>query len=184
MLVFYFAAAVVIWLGLVSLRNGFSFASYFNGQLRQPTCDYTPFASIIAPTRGLDIGLLENLEPLLVQNYPEYEVIFVTDRSDDPSVPLIERVIKRSSRPARIVFAGDAVDSGQKVHNLRFAVSQVDQKCEVLVFVDTDARPHKDWLRSLVSPLKDEHIGAATGYRWFIPSSGSFASHLRSVWNA
>ena len=184
MLVFYVAAAIVIWLGILSLRNGFSFASYVNAQLRQPSSDYTPFATVIAPTRGLDIGLHENLEPLLSQNYPQYEVIFVTDRSDDPSVLLIERVIKRSSRPARIVFAGNAVDNGQKVHNLSVAVSQVDSKCEVLVFVDTDARPHADWLRSLVAPLKDEHMGAATGYRWFIPQRGRMVSHLRSVWNA
>jgi cellulose synthase/poly-beta-1,6-N-acetylglucosamine synthase-like glycosyltransferase len=53
-----------------------------------------------------------------------------------------------------------------------------------LVFVDTDARPHSDWLRFLVAPLKDEHMGASTGYRWFIPASGRFAAHLRSVWNA
>ncbi|MCA1604617.1 MAG: glycosyltransferase family 2 protein [Acidobacteria bacterium] len=184
MLVFYFAVAVLIWLGILSLRNGFSFASYLNEQLRQPRSDYTPFVSVIAPTRGLDIGLYENLKPLLSQNYPEYEVIFVTDRSDDPSVPLVERVIKRRSCPARIVFAGNAVDNGQKVHNLRVAVSQVDSKCEVLVFVDTDARPHADWLRSLVAPLEHEHIGAATGYRWFIPATGRIASYLRSVWNA
>ena len=184
MLAFYFGIAIVIWLGILSLRNGFSFASYLHEQIRQPPSDYTPFASVIAPTRGLDPGFHDNLEPLLNQNYPEYEVIFVTDRSDDPSVPLVEQVIKRSSRPARIVFAGDAVDSGQKVHNLRVAVSQVDSKCEVLVFVDTDARPHADWLRALGAPLNDEHIGAATGYRWFIPASDGIASHLRSVWNA
>jgi cellulose synthase/poly-beta-1,6-N-acetylglucosamine synthase-like glycosyltransferase len=32
--------------------------------------------------------------------------------------------------------------------------------------------------------LHDEAIGAATGYRWFIPAKGGFASQLRSVWNA
>ena len=184
MLVFYVAVAIVIWLGILSLRNGFSFDSYLNDQLRPRPSDYTPFASVIAPTRGLDPGLLENVEPLLNQDYPGYEVIFITDRPDDPSVPLLERVIRRSSRPARIVFAGAAVDSGQKVHNLRSAVSHVDSKCEVLVFVDTDARPHTRWLRSLVAPLKDEGLGAATGYRWFVPASGRIASHLRSVWNA
>lgn len=184
MLVFYVAVAIVIWLGILSLRNGFSFDSYLNDQLRHRSSDYTPFASVIAPTRGLDPGLLENVEPLLNQDYPGYEIIFVTDRPDDLSVPLIERVIRRSSRPARIVFAGAAVDNGQKVHNLRSAVSQVDSKCEVLVFVDTDARPPTHWLRSLVAPLQDERLGAATGYRWFIPESGGIASHLRSVWNA
>jgi cellulose synthase/poly-beta-1,6-N-acetylglucosamine synthase-like glycosyltransferase len=35
-----------------------------------------------------------------------------------------------------------------------------------------------------VAPLQDETLGAATGYRWFVPVRGGFASHLRSVWNA
>jgi cellulose synthase/poly-beta-1,6-N-acetylglucosamine synthase-like glycosyltransferase len=30
----------------------------------------------------------------------------------------------------------------------------------------------------------DEGVGAATGYRWFVPVRGGLASRLRSVWNA
>src|SRR6185436_4096673 len=85
---------------------------------------------------------------------------------------------------ARIVIAGDAVDRGQKVHNLTVAASHLDSRSEVIVFVDTDARPSFNWLRSLVAPLADANLGAATGYRWFIPVRGGFASELRSVWNA
>lgn len=184
MLFFYLATALVIWLGILSLRNGFNFASYVKGQLLRRPPNYTPLVSVIAPTRGLDVGLRENIEPLLNQNYPDYEVIFVTDRPDDPSVPLIEQVIQHSTQTARLVFAGTATDSGQKVHNLRVGVLEVDPKSEVLVFVDTDARPQANWLRPLVAALHDEHVGAATGYRWFIPTSGGFASQLRSVWNA
>ena len=54
----------------------------------------------------------------------------------------------------------------------------------MLVFVDTDARPQANWLRSWCAPLADSNLGAATGYRWFIPVRGGFASQLRSVWNA
>jgi cellulose synthase/poly-beta-1,6-N-acetylglucosamine synthase-like glycosyltransferase len=67
---------------------------------------------------------------------------------------------------------------------LRRAVDEIAPASEVLVFVDTDARPHPDWLRDLVAPLADEKLGAVTGYRWFIPLKGGFASRLRSVWNA
>ena len=63
------------------------------------------------------------------------------------------------------------------------AVNAAHSQSQVFVFTDTDARPQKFWLRSLVAPLQDEAVGAATGYRWFIAKSG-FASHLQSVWNA
>ena len=108
--------------------------------------------------------------------------LFVFDAADDPAIRIVDEL--RATVPTRIVIAGPATDSGQKVHNLRVAVNEIDPQSEVLVFVDTDARPAKDWLRKLVAPLADETIGASTGYRWFIPERGGIASRLRSVWNA
>lgn len=187
MLVFYFLAAIAIWLGVLSLRNGFNFARYVQRELAYSSPTFTPLVSIIAPTRGLENGLRENLAALFKQEYPAYEIIFVTDRDDDFSLSVIKETISAASgRPevtSRIVIAGDAVDCGQKVHNLRVATSEVDQLSEVLVFVDTDARPRSTWLKSLVAPLSDSEIGAASGYRWLVPDGG-IASHLASVWNA
>ena len=57
MLVFYFFAAIAIWLGILSLRSGFSFARYVERELAHSSPVFTPFVSIIAPTRGLDDGL-------------------------------------------------------------------------------------------------------------------------------
>jgi cellulose synthase/poly-beta-1,6-N-acetylglucosamine synthase-like glycosyltransferase len=112
----------------------------------------------------------------------------VTDRSDDPALSVVENA--RSSfagavGPAmQVVVAGAAIDRGQKVHNLSFAIRHAHRDSEVFVFVDSDARASKTWLRSLVGPLCDEKVGAATGYRWFVPARGGIASHLLSVWNA
>lgn len=184
MLVFYFFAAIVIWLGVLSLLGGFRFALYVRRELSRPLPDYTPFASIICPCRGLENGLKDNLGALFKQQYPAFEIIFVTDHAGDQSVSVIETAIAENDIAARIVIAGAAVDSGQKVHNLQRAVSTVADKTEVLVFVDSDARPDPNWLRALVAPLANEQVGAATGYRWFVPERGGFASHLRSVWNA
>ena len=188
MLAFYFFAAIVICLGILSLRSGFSFASYVQHELDRTPADYSPFVSVIAPCRGLDDGLRENLTALFNQDYPRYEVVFVTDNAEDPSLSVIEKIIQdensSQSIGSRIVIAGDAIDSGQKVHNLSVAVTEVDPRCEVLVFVDSDVQPHSEWLRTLVAPLADARIGAATGYRWFIAMNGGLASHLRSVWNA
>ncbi|CAN5505933.1 glycosyltransferase family 2 protein [soil metagenome] len=194
MLIFYFFAAIVIWLGVNSVRSGKRFANYLRLDKARPIPDFTPFVSIIAPTRGLDQGLYLNLIALFQQEYPDYEIIFVTGEESDASLGVIEDVTRSISLvttrthektiSARVVIAGAAADSGQKVHNLRVAVGEIDSRSEVLVFVDADARPQVHWLRSLVAPLHDERIGAATGYRWFIPLQGGLASHLCSVWNA
>jgi glycosyltransferase involved in cell wall biosynthesis len=183
--VYYFFAAIVILQGLSSLRGGFRFLNYIEQQLALPPSDFTPVVSIIAPCRGLDQGLRENLAALFALDYPRYEIVFVTDRADDLSLTIIEALCANNPVvPSRIVIAGPAEHRGQKVHNLLAAVGQIDPGAEILVFVDSDARPGPDWLRALVAPLKDETVGAATGYRWFIPEHGGLFSQIRSLWNA
>ncbi len=184
--IYYFFAAVLILIGFQSLFSGVKYLQYFRSELTKPFPVYTPFVSIIAPCRGLDDDLLENLAAIFQQNYPAYEIIFVVDDINDKAVPIIENLRGKfaGTVKSKIEVAGKATDSGQKVHNLRFAVRKTDLKSEIFVFVDSDARPHKNWLRSLVAPLSDENVGAATGYRWFISKKRNFASELLSVWNA
>lgn len=184
MYLYYFLAAVSCWFGIQSLLNGFRFAAYVRRETDRPLPDFQPFASVIVPGRGLEEGLKENLRRLLVQEYRAYEVLFVFDREDDRAIAVVEDLIEKSSVAAKIVIAGPAIDSGQKVHNLRVAVTRIDPRCEVLVFVDTDARPERHWLKQLVAPLAVETLGASSGYRWFVPEDGGFASRLRGVWNS
>ncbi|HEV8204093.1 MAG TPA: glycosyltransferase family 2 protein [Pyrinomonadaceae bacterium] len=184
MVFFYFLAAVSILFGIQSLLNGIRYATYVRRETSRALPKFTPFVSVIAPGRGLEPGLKENLRTLLSQDYQNYEVLFVFDREDDPAIEVVSELGHGSSRIARTIIAGSATDSGQKVHNLRVAVIEIDPESEVLVFVDTDARPGPDWLRCLVAPLADETLGASTGYRWFVPSRGGVASRLRGVWNA
>jgi len=184
MFVFYFFAIIQTFLGYKSLRGGIDFLTYFKQELEKPHSNYSPYASIIVPCRGIDHDLNENLTALFDQDYPNYEVIFVFDNKDDESIPIIEGVSRGFGDKTKIVFAGAASESGQKVHNLRTAVLEISDESEVLVFVDSDARPSKDWLRNLISPLEDKDIGCSTGYRWFVQKAGGFATHLRSVWNA
>ncbi|HJU92237.1 MAG TPA: glycosyltransferase [Pyrinomonadaceae bacterium] len=184
MYLYYFLAAVSCWFGIQSLLSGVRFAAYLRRETSRPLPDFQPFASVIVPGRGLEPGLAENLGILLTQDYPAYEVLFIFDREDDPAIEVVEQLTKTSRVPPKIVVAGPATDSGQKVHNLRVAVTRIDPSSEVLVFVDTDARPERQWLRQLVAPLADETLGASSGYRWFVPVKGGIASQLRSVWNA
>lgn len=180
MYLYCFLAAISCWFGIKSLLSGIRYLAYVRRETSRQIPDFHPVVSVIVPGRGLEPGLKDNLRTLLSQDYPTYEVLFVFDRADDPAIKIVEQLT-----PApQIIIAGPATDSGQKVHNLRVAVSKIHPASEVLVFVDTDARPGKQWLRQLVAPLADENLGAASGYRWFLPVNGGFASRLRGVWNA
>ena len=184
MFLFYVLAALSCWFGIQSLLNGIRYAAYVRREMSRALPEFQPFVSVIAPGRGLEQGLSENLSPLLTQDYPRYEVLFVFDALDDPAIKVVDALTHTSAVATRIIISGPATDTGQKIHNLCVAVTGVDPESEVLVFVDTDARPAQNWLTHLVAPLADETVGASTGYRWFIPSRGGLASRLRGVWNA
>jgi len=181
--VFIILASVLIYFSVKSLHGGFEYLQFFRRALADRSDQFTPFASVIAPCRGIDQGMSDNLLALLTQDYPDYEVIYVVDDADDEAVPLIERAAAEFAN-TKLVVAPRAVGSSQKVENLREAVTHVRDDSHVFVFVDSDSRPSKSWLSNLIAPLSDPNIGAATGYRWFISPNPTFASELRSVWNA
>lgn len=203
LIAFYIFAALLIYLSYKSFRGGIDYLNYFKQELARPPSEFMPFATVIAPCKGIDEGLEQNLAALIEQDYPAYEVIFVVDDQRDSAVPVIDEIVSRndaepqsfdarsSADPplfrlvsSKLVVAPTAVQSSQKVENLREAVLHADHRSKAFVFVDSDARPAKDWLRSLVAPLSDESIGAASGYRWFLSVKPTFASELRSAWNA
>ncbi len=196
MFVYYLFAAVLVFLSYKSLRGGIDYLNYFKREFAKPKSDYAPFCSIIAPCRGLDEGLQANLSALFQQDFPQFEILFVVDDEKDEAVSIIENLIHHRGTEAqgriggeknifaKIVVAGKAKDESQKVHNLREAVLEVSDESKAFVFVDSDARPGENWLRNLIAPLRDEKVGCATGYRWFIAENGGFFSQLRSVWNA
>jgi cellulose synthase/poly-beta-1,6-N-acetylglucosamine synthase-like glycosyltransferase len=186
-IVFYILSLVLIYFSYRSIRGGIDYLNYFKKELANAPTTLAPFATVICPCKGEEGGLLENIEALFEQEYPGYEVVFVVDDKDDAAVKIIEDVSRKAAKDAKktkLVVASKATDSSQKVENLREAVLHADERSEVFVFVDSDARPVKDWLWSLVAPLENENVGATTGYRWFISNQSTFASELRDIWNA
>jgi ceramide glucosyltransferase len=172
---------------LVALCAALRFAHYALRSSSARFAGFQPKAIVIVPCKGIDIEFEQNLKPLFEQNYPDYDLVFVTETESDPAYPLINKLILQSSRSAWMCVAGEAQGCGQKVHNLRAALSMVrsiDRRSEVLVFADADARPGRDWLSGLVAPLVDRGVGATTGFRWYQPLRLRIAALLLSSWNA
>lgn len=136
-------------------------------------------AAVLAPCKGLDPGMQANIQSWLDQDYPDFAIFFIVESADDAACEFL-----RSMPGTSLLIAGKSSDSGQKIHNLRYAIENMPPEYEALAFVDSDARLRPDWLRSLMGCLQQHPGDAATGYRWFSPQGHGLGELLRSAWNA
>jgi len=185
-------AAVGIWIlvaialvfGAAPVFLAWRFKRFLDRSLNEEPAPYCPKVSVILPCKGLDPGFDENIAALLEQDYPDFELIFVTVDQEDPAYSALERLLGCQPRiPCRLVTAGRAEHRSQKLNNQLRALDEVRTDSEVLVFVDSDIRPHPRFLRFLVAPLGNPEVGATTGFRWYLPVTNPRWAVLRSVWN-
>ncbi len=181
--------ALALWnflVGLFAIRSALGYRKYARraaqARAAAPPTD-APAVTLIAPCCGDEAGLEANLEALFSQDYPDLSIRLVVESADDLAIPAIERALRRHPGKGRLVIAGPAQGRSQKVQNL-LAALESSPPAEVLAFADSDGRPERDWLRLLVAPLARAGVGVASSYRFYLPEPASFATLLRSAWNA
>ena len=168
----------------VSVVLAMKFIRYIDRPLNSSGSSYIPKVTIIVPCKGLDPNFDGNIKALLKQDYPAYRVLFVTATDDDSAYPVLEQIIKNvSGIPTKLLTAGITQGRSQKINNQLRALEEVQNDTEVLVFLDSDICPHSKFLSNLVAPIEDPRVGVSTGFRWYLPVKGGFASLLRSTWN-
>jgi ceramide glucosyltransferase len=142
-----------------------------------------PPVRLIVPCRGIDPQMEANLEALFDLDYPDLELCFTLESLRDPAGEMIQRLKHQSPHGVRLVEAGLAHDRGQKVHNLMAACRESRGDREIYAFVDSDARPHREWLKRLVDRLENRKVAAVTGYRWYSPPAGNWSGRVISALN-
>jgi len=133
---------------------------------------YTPVCSIVVPCKGIPKNFGDNLRGFLKLDYPDYEIIYVTESADDAAVPEIKKILSENSR-AKFAVAGLSTQCAQKNYNMLAALREVRPDSKVFVFADSDIKPGKHWLREIVLPLQSEKVSVTTGFRWLLPTKGT-----------
>lgn len=82
---------ILIWLAEISIRR--SRASFVESYAKKivDKSPYTPGVSIVAPAYNEERTIVDNVNSLLAQNYPKFEVVIVNDGSKDAT---LERLIE------------------------------------------------------------------------------------------
>ena len=160
------------------------FKKYVDARIGKESSDYTPMVSVIIPCKGTDLEFEQNILAFLSQDYPRYEILFVTATLGDPARSELEKILSSTAvRPAvRLLTAGIHPSRGQKLTNLLKGIESTSPDSEVLVFWDADIRVHSAYLRYLIAPLANPKVGATSGFPWYLPVTGNVGSILRSIW--
>ena len=179
MWLFVILVAPAVLLAASSWRGERDRFRYYRERLPDQTQSiFLPHVSLIVPVKGYDQGLQENLASLAGLDYPDYELIIAARSPGDIPAGMVPA-------QARVVFSeGQTAGAAEKLQNLLAAVLAVRPESEVLAFADSDGRVSRGWLRALVAPLAEVGVGAATGYRVYLPEPAGFWPALRSAWNA
>ena len=126
---------------------------------------WLPAVSLIKPVCGVEKNLYENLSTACRQTYPDYEVIFSVQDSNDPALPLLSRIRDENPTvPVRIVVDGASAGPNGRLSNILNATGHATG--QVLVYSDSDMHLEPAYLRTIVAPLADPRVGVAcTLYR-------------------
>ncbi|MGA2784804.1 MAG: glycosyltransferase family 2 protein [Candidatus Bathyarchaeia archaeon] len=171
---------------LYSLHLGRAYGHQVHAALRSSKTGYSPQVCVIMPCKGDDIGLSQNIESVLKQNYPNYHVIMAFDSINDPAYKTATSLLTKHPRTniQLCISRQRATRASGKVSALLTAFEMDNGISQAYAFVDSDAYlPSSSWLFELVDPLMDSRIGATTGFRWYIPDD-AFCAHTQAAWNA
>ncbi len=109
-------------------------------------------ATVIIPVTGNPNSLILPLKSLMTQDYPNYEIIFVTRDMEDPAVTALQELLTDTDN-VRHITSGPAACCGQKNHNLLAGIASADPSTEIFVFCDSTHIALPDFLSSLIHPI-------------------------------
>ncbi len=113
--------------------------------------------SIIIPTRKINDYLKNCINNILKQTYDDYEIIIVTEADENEEFD--------KTRILRVGRISPAIKRNKGVEI---------SKGDIIVFIDDDAYPEKDWLENAIKHFKNKNIAAVGGPGIMPPESTFF----------
>lgn len=130
----------------------------FPSAIKQNSSGHWPGVTVLKPVRGLEKNQRENLRSACLQDYPEYQVVFSVQETDDPAIPLLKN-IQDEFGPGRVTVAIENCRAGTngKINNMIGGLRHATH--DVLVISDSDVLLKPDYLKAIVAPLRDPDVG-------------------------
>jgi ceramide glucosyltransferase len=149
-----------VFLGL-ALLGVIRFRSDARKQLQSVPDDADlPPVSVLKPVHGLEARLKENIESFFRQDYPDYEILFAADEANDAALEVVREVCGRYPHIRSRVLVTGTPWPNPVVHSF-YCLAEAAAH-DILVTTDSDVEVGPHYLREIVPPLLDPHVGMVT----------------------
>lgn len=126
-----------------------------------------PRVGLIMPLTGDTPGMRRAVRSLMEQDYPDYFVVCVTERADEPAVGLVAACANGSGRVIQVT-AGPATACGQKNHSILAGI-RAAATAEIFAFCDSTHEAAPGFLANLVAPIARGDAAMASSFHRIVP---------------
>ncbi len=171
-------------LALVQLYWGSKFVRMVKKVPQDDPAAPLPKALICLCLRGADPFLDRTLRALLKQSHTDFHLRLMIDSETDPVWSVVNPFLREVKDPRIQVrlLTKRLPSCSLKNSALLQATEVLDNDYEILVQVDADAVPYRDWLKDLLRPFADPKVGAVSGLRWYAPKEHHLSNVMRFYW--
>lgn len=139
-----------------------------------------PGVSVLKPVRGCDREFYSCIRSHADQDYPEHELLFAVQDSEDPAVAEIRRLAAEFPHLRIEVFV-TTEDHGPNAKVNGLERLRREARHDLLFVSDSDIRVGRDYLRRVSRPLADPEVGLVTCSYRGVPAPG-LPSRLEALW--
>jgi ceramide glucosyltransferase len=120
--------------------------------------EFKPPVSVLKPVRGLEKDLKAQLKSICFQDYPNYQVIYSVQDSEDPALTIIKEIQdEMGSERVSVLISNVEVGANGKVNNLLGAIEKAEH--EIIIISDSDTYLQPNYLENMVAPLSNPEVG-------------------------
>lgn len=152
-----FWVAIILGLSRIVFLGVLSYLQYRRDKKEKGiTANVNPRVSIIVPAYNEEVNAVKTVQNLLLQNYPDFEIVFVDDGSRDDTYQKVLDIFK--NEPKVKIFTKI---NGGKASALNYGIAQ--STGEFLVCIDADTQLLPDAVGKMMRYFTNEKIAAVAG---------------------
>ena len=141
---------------------------------------FEPPVSLLKPLHGAEPDLEAHLATFFQQDYPQYEILFCARHADDAGLVAARKVAAGYPQvPVQFLASGEPTVPNAKILSLELMAHAAQH--ELLIISDSDVRVDRDYVREVVAPFSDPHVGAVTCMYRGVAGQGGLWSRIEAA---